>query len=179
VVAVDPLASLEITSTYVTLAGRTYEVEGHPASDWVALILTGRTYEILPGWIMDDDVDDLIDQLLDGTVSDEELTEATHDVMTIAAGRPYWYATQLIASVASTHVSWATLHGRMVMRGVRANELSLSAWVDALYASCVEGIHEESDRQKFDQQMDTPPASVPIDEEEEGQAFLALMNSPM
>jgi hypothetical protein len=177
-VSIDPAASFGISSVIVELGGYEYVVEGHSAADWVPLILSGHMYQILPGWIVTD-TSILEEALLSGDVADEELNEATHDVMTLAGGRVWWWVTQLILMVGSDNGVWSQLHGQMVLGGIRAEDISLSAWVDALYSVAVSRYQTDEGRQKFDQALDTPPPSIPLDEEEEGIAFMKLMNASM
>lgn len=175
-VAVDPAASFGIPSVFVEIGGYEYEVEGHSAADWVPLILSGRTFKVLPGWI-DGDCTRLEDGLLSGDITDEELDEATHDVMTVAGGRVWWWCSQLITMVGGDNSVWAQLHGQMVLNGIKADQISLAAWVDALYSVAVSRYQSDEGRQKFDQAIDTPPSWIPLDPEEEGAAFMALMSS--
>lgn len=174
-VAHDPLASLRIDPITVTVGEYDYTCEGRPASDWVELILADRLHMIIPGWLDDDD--GVISRgLLDGDVTFDELNELTFEVLTIAAGRPWWWAAQLTLTAASSASVWATLHGRMIMHGVLADDISFAAWIDALYACMTENMDSEA-LSKFNTEMDTPPASVGLDEEAESDAFLALMGS--
>lgn len=172
-VAVDPVASLRITGVSLVLAGRSFEVEPHSAADWLELILEGTLYRVLPGWL-DEDADVLSTMILDGEISDDDLGTATFDAITVVGGRKHWWIFNLIGVAASNNTAWSTLNGRLIHAGVDAQAISLSAWVDALYAICVENMDKDQ-RIQFDTHVETPPADEPIDEEEEGQTFLALM----
>lgn len=176
-VAVDPVASLRITGVDLLWARRRYAVGPHSAADWLELILDGLLHRVLPGWIEDDrQARELSGLLLDGGIDDEAIKQLTLDSITVVSGRPYWWTFNLIGVAASTNTSWATLNGRLLQAGVDPHRISLSAWVDALYAVCVTDMDKEQ-RIQFDTFMETPPAGTAIDEEEEGQAFLALMAS--
>jgi CubicO group peptidase (beta-lactamase class C family) len=173
VVAVDPVASLRICSAIVTISGTEYEVEGHSAADWIEAMLAGGMNRIIPGWLVDGQRE-LMDQLLDGTIEDEDLNEATLEALTVAGGRPYWWIANMVGMASSTNTFWGILNGRLLLGGVHASAVSLSAWIDALYSCMVDNMDEET-RLKFDSHIDMPPAGIPIDEEEEGAAFMALL----
>jgi len=178
VVAVDPLASLRIAPCVTTIAGHDFVIEGHCAADWITMILGGTLHQVIPGWFQAED-DELIltNMILDGDVTNEELNTITLEVMGIAAGRAAWWAINLIGMVASDNSVWATINGRLLLGGVRADEVSLAAWIDACYSCIVDSIDDKDQRFQFDSQVETPPPDMAIDEEEEGAAFMALMGS--
>ena len=176
-VAVDPLASLASRDIWVTLDGHEYRLPAKPAIDWLEVILTGDSYGILPGWLDVEDQQKIFDAMWADRINDVELEQATQDALTAAAGRPWWWAAQLVLVCAATNKSWSTLHGRVVLAGVDPGVVPLGAYIDALYAACLEGFGSNQEaRQKFDVHMDTPPPSVGLDEESEGEAFMALLN---
>jgi hypothetical protein len=173
-VAVDPLASLAPREILVRLAGRDYAIPPLPAIDWLEAILGGTQAAIIPSWFRDGQ-EAVFAAIMDGTVTDLDLDEATRDAVTVAAGRPWWWVTQLVGMAAHDNRTWTSLHGRMVLAGIDATRLPLAAWVDALYAAiCELYAGDQEGRQRFDVTVDTPPDGVDIDEEEEGAAFLAL-----
>lgn len=174
-VAVDPLASLRITSTYVTLGDHVFEVEKHAADDWLEIIISGQLYRVLPGWVEGrEDAQLMMDMLMDGTISEEDIDRATKDVISTVGGRHSWWIFNLLGFVVG---SWAIINGHMIRGGLFAEDISLSAWIDAAYSVCIELQPSNDERQKFETQLEAPPAGTELDEEEEGQAFLALMDS--
>lgn len=178
-VAVDPLAALGIDASTVLLAEHTFRVEGHSAADWIAVILGGTAHQVLPNWIEGSHEQWLFSEMfLDGVISDQDTNDVIMELMGVAAGRPGWWAVNLISMAASDNDVWATLHGRLMLGGVRATEISLGAWIDALYSCCVDHMDAEG-RMKFDTQLGMPPAGTPLDEESEGEAFMNLMGGLM
>jgi len=175
VVAVDPVASLRITGVDLRLAGHYFHIGKHSAADWLEAVIDGTLYQILPGWIDDDDQAERLGTLmLDGELSEDEVRSATLDAVTVAGGRKHWWIFNLLGVAVSNNTAWATLNGRLVQAGVDSERISLAAYVDALYAICVENMDKDQ-RIQFDTHVDSPPPEEPIDEVEEGEAFLALM----
>lgn len=178
-VAVDPLASFGIDDATVKLGDHVFLVEGHSAADWITMILGGTLHRILPSWIADKDEQWTFSEMfLDGIISDEDVNDVIMELMGVAGGRPGWWAINLISMAASDNDVWATLNGRLMLGGVRAGEISLGAWMDALYSCCVDNMDADG-RMKFDVGLGTPPAGTTLDEEAEGEAFMALMGSMM
>lgn len=175
-VAVDPLASLGIHPIWVTIAGREYEMKGRPASKWLDVLISGDWISIVPGWFSKED-EDFVEQLvMDFEVDPEELDEATRDVVSIAAGRAWWWALQLISYAASDVHHWSRINGRLVLAGVDSRRISLSAWVDAVYAVHIEHMQDKDEYDKFKMQIDTPPTPDLLNEEEEAAALLSMMD---
>jgi len=175
VVTVDPTASLGIRSVYVTLGGVEYEMRGRSAADWIELLTTTDISAVIPGWLDEDDEDRILDLLGQGKIAFTELEEAGHDVLSNAAGRPWWWALKLMAYAASDIHRWSRVNGRLVMAGVDGQTIPLAAWVDAVYFQHIEHIDDPDERLKFQADMDMPPSIEHLDEEEESEAFLSML----
>jgi hypothetical protein len=173
-VAVDPLASLEIEDIYVTIGGREYRMSGRSAAVWLRTILGDDYTLILPAWLDEDQEVLLMDRLMDDEFTVQEMDEAVLDVISIAAGRPWWWAMQLIMYAASDVHHWARVNGKLVLAGVDNSRITLAAWIDAVYALFIDGMDRE-DYDKFKAQIDTPPTADLLNEEEEAEAFLSMM----
>jgi hypothetical protein len=177
-VAVDPTASLGTRDIDVTIGGTDYTITGRPAADWLELIMSGDLMGIVPGWLDEAAENVLLDQVADGDLRVAELITAANDVISVAAGRPWWWAMQLIMYASSDIHHWSRINGRLVLAGVRAEEISLSAWIDAVYAIYIEGMKtgdDEDGYEKFKMQIDTPPTPELLDEAEEAEAFLSML----
>ena len=153
-------------------------MEGRSAAEWIIAILGGTMYRILPGWLNAEDALVLSEMLLDGDVSDEELDQLIRDVMTVAAGRTYWWAMNIIGVAAANNESWAKLNGQLILGGVQADRISLAAWVDAMYAVMVRKMDQEAYNQ-FSAHIEAPPKGAVLDEAEESDAFMSLLGSTM
>lgn len=174
-VAVDPLASLDFDAIYVTIGGMEYRMPGRPAAVWLRTILADEYNLILPAWLEPTDSALLMSRLMDDEFTTRELDDAVMDVITIAAGRPWWWALQLIMYASSDVHHWSRINGRLVLAGLNLNKISLSAWVDAVYAIFVERIEPGEEYDKFKTQIDTPPTADLLDEDEEAEAFLSML----
>lgn len=174
-VAVDPLASLEIQDIFVTIGGVEYLMEGRPAADWLTQIVTGDLISILPGWLDEKAEYAILDKLADGSVTPTELDDATLEALSVAAGRPWWWAVTLIGHATGDIHHWSRINGHLMLAGVDARDIPLAAWVDAVYAAYTERIQDNDEYVKFKGQIDTPPTADLLDEEEEAEAFLSML----
>lgn len=177
VVAVDPLASLNIRTIDAFIGGRRYTVEGRPAADWLEALIGGTWHEIIPGWLEKRN-NDVIARLINGDISDDEIDAAIKDVITIASGRPWWWPAQLILGIAADHDQWSTVHGQMLLSGQRADLMPFGAWLDLFYAVVTKNM-DTQEKISFIMKSDMPPSGVEIDEFDEGEAFLSLMAGGM
>lgn len=176
-VAVDPLASLRAWSCDVTLAGRDYVLRPAVAVEWLPILMADPLdlSAIIPGMVSGDDADELENALIEGRVELSEVEAACQEVISMAAGRDWWWACNLLASVAGV---WMTIFGALVRQGVDVTRLPLGAVLDAMYAECAIRM-DKPHLQDFDRQLNIAPAGVVpvIDEDREAMSFVALMNS--
>lgn len=156
-VAADALAALRIWTLEVELAGDTFVVPPAPAADWFLAILDeDALLPLIPG-MMDADAEERIgDLLLDGLVSAEEIAVRSRELLTEAAGRPWWEADRLIRS---SGVSWHIIGGELTRLGVDLGTVSLAAALNAIYVICVRTM-DEKERTKFDIDLRLPPIGV-------------------
>lgn len=176
-VAVDPLASLRAWALTVDLGGREYALRPALAGEWLPILMMDPMdiSAIIPGMLSSDEVDEFETTMIDGGVSLPEVEEVCREVITFAAGRDWWWACNLLASVSGV---WMTIFGTLVRQGLDVGRLPLGAILDALYAECASRM-DKAHLQDFDRQLNIPPAGVVpvIDEEREAMNFVALMNS--
>lgn len=176
-VAVDPLASLAPREVVVRLGDRDYVIPPRPAIDWLEVLLTNNAVAVIPAWFATDDRHAFYVAAMADEFDNDDLDAATSDAITVAAGRPWWLAANLVTLAAADHHTWAMLHGRLVLAGLDSRDAPLGAWLDGLYAGILEGQQDPDSRRRFETAIETPPEGVDIDEESESAAFLALAGS--
>jgi hypothetical protein len=178
-VAADALAALRIWALEVELGGETFMVPARPAADWfVAILDEDVPLPLIPG-MMDADAEERIsDLLLDGVTSAEEIVARSRELLTAAAGRPWWEADRLIRSSGE---SWHIIGGELTRLGVDLGAVSLAAALNAIYVVCVRTM-DEKERNKFDIDLRLPPVGVEgvsteemYDQRAAESAFAALM----
>lgn len=175
---VDPLSSLRPFALIVTLGGRDYTVPPLHASDWLSVLLEEDLdlSGIIPGLLGEDDQAELSDAVWRDEVTEEEIEEVCLDLIKETAGRDWWWVLHLLWSAAS---AWMVVYGRLVMQGVKPDELPLAAFLDALYLTCVQNMDKQQ-RSEFDRMLERPPAHIApedaINEDAESAAFLKMMN---
>jgi len=177
--AADALAALKIWALEVDLGGRTFTVPARPAVDWfVAILDEDVPLPLIPG-LMDGDAEERVtDLLLDGTVDAELIARRSRELLTAAAGRPWWEADRLIRS---SGASWHIIGGELTRLGVDLGAVSLGAALNAIYVICVRTM-DEKERNRFDIELRLPPIGVEgvktedmYDQRAAEAAFVALM----
>lgn len=180
--AADALAALRIWALEVELGGETFVVPAQPAADWFVAILEDTPLPLIPG-MMDGDAEERVaDMLLDDAVTVELIAVRSRELLTAAAGRPWWEADRLIRSSAA---SWHIIGGELTRLGVDLGAVSLAAALNAIYVVCVRTM-DEKERNKFDIDLRMPPIGVEgvtteemYDAKAAESAFAALMGGTM
>lgn len=174
-VDIDPVAVLRCWPVDVEVGGQTYTIPAMPAREWLVPILEGTWLDIVPGMLGGDaKAEELRDRLVGGTVPYEECKTAAKEALAVAAGtRRFWTARELARAAM---VSWVV--GDLIVNGVDLDQVSLAAFLAAAYRTATVNM-KQSDRDKFDMDLDRPPRGVPVeewfDEEEASQGFLDAM----
>lgn len=176
-VAVDPLASIRAEQSVVTLGGSDYRLRAAMAAEWLPILLVEPmdTSAIIPGMVVAEDQDALEEALIEGRIRLEELEEACQEVVTLAAGRDWWWARNLLGAVVGV---WMIVYGPLVAQGMDMARVPLGAVLDAMYATCAARMDKDRLRE-FDRELNVAPDGVVpvIDEDREAAQFLAMMNS--
>lgn len=156
-VAADALAALRIWTLEVELAGETFVVPPRPAVEWFLAILDEDVpLPLIPG-LMDDDAEERVgDLLLEGELTTQEIVDRSRELLTEAAGRPWWEADRLIRS---SGASWNIIGGELTRLGVDLGTVSLAAALNAIYVICVRTM-DEKERNKFDVDLRLPPIGI-------------------
>lgn len=174
-VAHDPIASLEAWPIEFTLGGKDYTIPPQPAARWLAVMLeeVGQ-FEAVVELLSLDQKAQLEQDLIDEVFTHQEKEETFRDVVEAVAGRPWW---MVLNYVVLAKAFWARFHGRVLMSGLDINRAPFGAYLDALHYAFIEGRDEQS-LQKITNYLETPPAgmAVELDEQTEGDTFLAMMN---
>ena len=163
------------------LGGREYTVRPLYAAEWLAVLLEDPfdLSSVLPGMLTEDDQSALIDATWAGKVSDQELEEVSLEIISAATGRDWWWAMHLLWAAAG---SWMVVYGRMVSQGIDPTRVPIGAFLDAMYATCIQHMDKEQ-RSAFDRDLEKPPAGVTpeqaIDEDAEAASFLGMLNQGM
>lgn len=177
--AADALAALRIWALEVDLAGDTFTVPPRPAVEWFLAILDEDVpLPLIPG-LMDPAAEERIGNLLlDGDITPDDIVTRSRELLTAAAGRPWWEADRLIRS---SGASWHIIGGELTRLGVDLNTVSLAAALNAIYVICTRTM-DEKERNKFDIDLRMPPVGVEgvkaedlYDQRAAESAFAALM----
>lgn len=174
----DPLASLDVYKVHVHLGDQRFVIPAIDAAGWLKILLDDplNTEEIFPGLCGPADVVTVNQMMVSGLVSEEELTAAIYDVIEAASGRRWFIAVRLCGYA---RANWDRIGGELACHGVTPFKVSLSYWLDALYATMIRLIAEGNPKKLTQFTADLtrlPPSEARIiDDEAEGNAFLAMM----
>lgn len=177
--AADALAALTIWALDVELGGETFTVPARPAADWfIAILSEDVALPLIPGLMEAGAEDRIAELLLDEAIDIELIVTRSRELLTEAAGRPWWEADRLIRSSAA---SWHIIGGELTRLGVDLHAVSLAAALNAIYVICVRTM-DEKERNKFDLDLRLPPVGVEgvtteemYDQAAAENAFMALM----
>jgi len=175
----DALAALKMWALDVELGGETFTVPPRPAVDWFLAILDEETpLPLIPGLMSGNAEERVTDLLLDGAITTDLVVTRSRELLTAAAGRPWWEADRLIRS---SGASWHIIGGELTRLGVDLGSVSLGAALNAIYVICVRTM-DEQERNKFDIDLRLPPIGVEgvkteemYDQRAAEEAFTALM----
>lgn len=172
----DPEASLSAQPIEVELLGRVWTIPALPAEDWLKLLWTEPLdYDaIFPG--LADADEDIIDGLLDGQITSDEVFEVAMEMIEIASGFKWWFTIKLAAQAKA---GWSRIGGMLLLRGIIPSEVSLGAWCSALLALCIQNM-EPSKAVEFIAELNSPPPQYAhLTQEDDGAAFLAAMRQTL
>jgi hypothetical protein len=132
-------------------------------------------FDIVPGLCGDEFEHKLFESMLSEAFDLRDVKRAALDTISSVTGRPWWFAMRLIKTAM---VSWEIVGGELAFRGVDAERLSVSAWLDAVLLICLRAL-DSTKVTMFMSQLEVPPAeelenSSPADMEMSADAFLAL-----
>lgn|GEM_PF-2171894 len=169
-------AALTVWAVEVDLGGRTYTIPPLPAGRWFLAILDDeQPMPIVPGLLGPDDEEAILEGLLDGLFTVEELIRVHREALAAASGWKWWEADRLIRSAAA---EWRHVGGELTVHGVDLDAAPLGAALNAIYALAVRNMTKEQ-RFTFDGQLSTPPAGVSgaewFDEDFYAQAFEEML----
>lgn len=140
----------------IDIGGVTYRVPPLTAARWLWILLEPSVslFAIVPGLLEPDAREHVEGLIIDGLYGHEELEELTWELVSIAAGRPWWTALYLLVN-AKHPQNVETLQGQLALHGVDASRISLSAWLSAVYVIFTQ--HMKTDeRQRFDLMLAKP-----------------------
>jgi hypothetical protein len=173
----DPIASLAPFAITITLAGRDHTVPPHTALDWLKVLLQPipDLLDVIPGFLAVEDQVVIEEMIAEGELTYAEVMEAAHDVLAVSTGRDWWFVIKLATFV---RVAWDNVGGLVARNRLDAAQMSIGAWIDAVFHICCEIIASSGKEAKqhlvrFTSELEAPPPGeeVEFDEAAEAEAF--------
>lgn len=178
--AADRLAALgPFPIEDIVVGGVVHRIPAYAADRWLEILAvdTPDFWKIVPGLLKPDAEDLVVEEMIHDRMSRDDIIDLSRELITIAAGRPWWIAQRLIDTSVSPELGDLTW-GMFALRGIDPNHISLARWLDAVYGFYAGRMNPEG-KQKFDVELNMPPAGVkvPIDRRQARRNFEALMRS--
>lgn len=143
-----------------------------PAIRWILPIVDDNWLGIVPGLV--DIADRDIDHALScGDVGYDDCVRAAWDAISVASGLPWWVAARLVHVATQNPV----VAGELTLRRVDAEQISLGAFVCAIYRILVNET-DKKQRGKIDMELQVPPAgAIPHDSDTASDLFHQMARS--
>lgn len=127
-----------------------------PASHWLWILLEPSVslFAIVPGLLQPDAVEYVEELVIDGLYSHEELEDLAWEIVSIAAGRPWWTVLYLLVN-AKHPGNIDAIQGQLALSGVDASRMSLASWLAAVYSIFTRNMDAQK-RQQFDLSLARP-----------------------
>lgn len=146
----------------IEIDGTVYRVPPLPASSWLWILLEPSVslFAIIPGLLEPNAKDHIEGLIIDGAYSHEDLEDLAWELVSIAAGRPWWTVLYLLVN-AKHPANLEAIQGQLALHGVDASRISLAAWLSAVYTIFVQHMKTE-ERQRFDLMLAKPMAGMRV-----------------
>lgn len=114
--------------------------------------------EIMDGLLEFDDMERLRDLMWEDKFTLQELNDLLFDIVSNVSGRPWWIVFKLISTM---RMHWDFLGADLALQGVRADTISMAAWLDAALLTILRNIDPEK-ATMFTSQLEMPPPGVTV-----------------
>lgn len=132
----DAVASLRVWAVDAVLGGRVLRVPALPASDWLPVLMTGDLMSVV-GLLEDFD---LAGGLTDDLFTVAELRDVLVEIVEAACGRPVAAALGIAGAAGQR---WDVIGADLARVGVRFDQISIGAGLDAIYGSVCRALDEK------------------------------------
>lgn len=151
----DPVLSLRPWPVVVSIRGEDFTIPALPATDWLNVLMrdSPELDDVFPGLLAEEDQADATEALSASVTSLDDFSTLALGVVELAAGRPWWVAFRLIGTAKG---SWDVLGAEMLLKGIDADQLSLSAWLDVLLLVILRNL-DQKDVTMFTLKLESPP----------------------
>jgi hypothetical protein len=146
-----------------TVAGQDFTIPAIPAAEWLELFMDNEIEapEILETLLASEDAERLRDLMWDDRFALTDLGDLLLEIISAVTGRPWWVALKLVATM---RTQWDFLGAELVLQGVRADTISIAAWLDVALLTILHNIDPEK-ATMFTSQLEMPPPGVTIQPE--------------
>lgn len=155
----DPVAAIRPYPIDVQLGPWIYTIPELSAADWLEAVVSRDPGAIVPGLMDEATQRDVWRCVLRGEITPDEINEGWRYALGAAVGQPWWSAARLLLSAAHRD-AWPVIHGRLSLRGVDLERVSIGALWNAIYYIGLEGCNDQTERAKFEFDLAQAPPGV-------------------
>jgi hypothetical protein len=168
----NPLASILPDLVHTVRFGDTSVVVGGTmAVDWIPYLHPDTSSVVLLAQIAEPVTwNEIALDVIEGTLSEEQISDGVHVLIDLASGRPWWMAQRQIKEIYS---HWDLIGGTLTLAGVRADTIPLAAWLDAAW-QVIRNLYIAGDEDAIDRlhQLETSVRIKPVSTGEDGEPVL-------
>lgn len=172
----DPVASFRPWPVNIRVGQHTVTIPATCAADWLDLLMDVENLDmekVFPGLLGEAEQEIVEDALLHEKITVKDLLDTGLDIIAAAAGRPWWVALKLVATV---RTNWDAIGGEFAMRGVDPVRLSLAGWLDAAQTIIIRGIDGNDKINVFLMRLEQPPPGVEAEAQAmDANTFMSMM----
>lgn len=152
--ASDPYAR---TAVSTPLGGREIVAPWAPADRWVSCVVLSPL-SILSGLTSDADGSFVVDQVLEGVITPEQVSQAAYALLEDAVPYRWWKTVRLLSLSTRDDIA-----GHLTLAGLDPRNLTVAQWCMAVY-TLVTRNSDAKEKFKTDAEFDAPPEGVEVND---------------
>lgn len=162
-IVTDPIWSLRIWPVTFTVAGQDFTIPEISAAGWLTVLMVEEieAMEVLDALMPFEDTEELRDLLWDDKFTLSDLHDLLLEIVSAVTGRPWWIVFKLVVAMRQ---HWDFLGAELALQGVRADTISIAAWLDVALLTILRNIEPEK-ATMFTSQLEMPPPGVTVEPE--------------
>jgi hypothetical protein len=151
----DARAALSVWPVDVVLGGSVFRIGPRPAIYWILHVLDDDLFGMVADGVSSDDYDRIEDGILYGDFTMEDCARSAKEAISVVSGTYWWSAIRLVATANQR----ADVYGELCLARVDPGQISLAAYVSAVYTVLVRNA-DDKQRRKLNMEIESAPSGV-------------------